>query len=93
MITDTQQQPDHFFHPVERKKKNYEIPIMAFKYSSVGIYMAIPLFLGLTSGIFLDNLFRVRPMFTLVLLFFGTVGSFYNIYRIIKENDGNRPSK
>lgn len=58
------------------------------QHSSMGIYIAIPILLGLTIGIFLDNLFRVRPMFTLVLLFFGTVGSFYNIYRIFKENDG-----
>ena len=56
-----------------------------FKYSSAGIYIVVPIFLGLTIGLILDNLFKKGPTFTLVFLFFGTIGSFYNLYRLYKD--------
>jgi F0F1-type ATP synthase assembly protein I len=39
----------------------------------------------LTLGIVLDSIFATRPTLTLVFLFFGVIGSFYNLYKIVRN--------
>lgn len=92
MANNTTDQGKHYFRKIDKKKpQGFSFP-NALLSSSVGMYMIIPIFLGLTLGLVLDNLVGVRPVFTLVFLFFGTIGSFYNIVRTIKENGGTNSS-
>lgn len=69
-------------------KNNYKLTeqhLRTLKYSAAGIYVVVPIFLGLTLGIVLDSILNTRPISVLVFLFLGTIGSFYNLIALIKE--------
>ena len=67
------------------KKKTRKIP---FLYLDFGIYLIIPILLGIAGGKYLDNRFNTKPLFTLILIFLGTIITFYNLYKI--ANNGNK---
>lgn len=48
--------------------------------SSVGISLVASVLIGLTMGIYLDRWLDTRPIFTLIMLLFGIVSGFRNIY-------------
>lgn len=76
----------HFFHKIEKpvkKKQNFDFRV--FKYANVGIYLLIPIGCALTLGLFLDNVLQTRPVLVTVFLFLGTVGTFYNLLKTIKD--------
>ena len=52
---------------------------------NVGYYIITPIILGVFCGILIDNYFNTKPMFFLILLLFGTIGGFYNLFRLIKN--------
>jgi len=60
--------------------------LKALKYSSYGVYTIVPIFLGLTIGIWLDSIFNTRPMLVLVFLFLGVLGSFYNLFVVVRKS-------
>lgn len=64
-----------------RKKSNWATDL---NFANVGYYIATPIILGVFLGISIDNWFKTKPFFTLLLIFFGTVMSFYNLYRLTK---------
>lgn len=68
-------------------KRNYKF--LGLKYLNFGVYIAAPILMGLTIGLFLDTLLKVKPLLTVFFLFIGTSSGFYNIYKIIKEQDAS----
>jgi ATP synthase protein I len=55
-------------------------------YSSLGLQVAISVFIGLFLGIWLDSVFGTRPILTLVFLGFGIAAGFRNIQLAIKKS-------
>jgi len=66
--------------------KTHKINFQALKYSTYGVYTIIPIFLGLTIGLLLDTIFNTRPILVLVFLFLGTIGSFYNLFIVVRKS-------
>lgn len=52
---------------------------------NAGMYLATPILLGVFVGYQLDKYFDTKPIWLLVLLLFGTVSSFYNLWKLSKE--------
>lgn len=69
------------------KKKNDRIWRIALSAISLGWEMALPIFLGVLLGYYLDKLTDFRFNLTISLMFFGIFISFYNYSRIIKKLD------
>ena len=65
-----------------KEKKNKESVIMYF---NVGYYLVTPILIGLGAGILIDRWIETKPVFTILLLLIGTVGSFYNLFTIQKK--------
>ena len=54
-------------------------------YSSLGISIALAIFIGLGLGVWLDRKFDTSPWLTLIFLFFGIIAGFRNIALAIKR--------
>jgi ATP synthase protein I len=54
-------------------------------FSSLGISVALAIFIGLGIGIWLDRKFGTSPWLTLVFLVFGIIAGFRNIALVIKR--------
>lgn len=52
---------------------------------SIGYYLVTPIVLGVFLGLVLDYWLKSKPVFFIICLFFGTVGSFYNTFKLTKE--------
>jgi len=55
-------------------------------YYEIGYYIITPLLVGLFLGLYLDKIFDKRCFFVLLFIFFGALFTFYNLYRIYKDN-------
>jgi len=53
--------------------------------TSLGWEIAIPIFGGVLSGYFLDRWLNTGYVFTIGLLFFGIMVSFFNLYRFAQR--------
>jgi F0F1-type ATP synthase assembly protein I len=53
---------------------------------NAGIYIATPIFLGLVFGYYLDIYFGKKPIFIVLFIIIGTFCSFYNLFKLIKDN-------
>jgi F0F1-type ATP synthase assembly protein I len=69
------------------KKKSDQIWRTALSTVNLGWEMALPIFMGVLLGNYLDKLTDNRFNLTISLLFFGIFISFYNYSRIIKKFD------
>ncbi len=67
---------------LEHKKGN---SWKSLEYSGIGYVLVVPLILGVVAGLGLDRLFGTR-FFVIVGIIFGTVSSFYNLWKIVKDN-------
>jgi ATP synthase protein I len=54
-------------------------------YSSLGISVALAIFIGLGVGVWLDRKFDTAPWLTLIFLVFGIIAGFRNIALVIKR--------
>jgi ATP synthase protein I len=54
-------------------------------YSSLGLSMALAVFIGLAVGVYLDRVFDAAPTFTLVFLVMGIVAGYRNIAMAIRK--------
>ena len=52
---------------------------------SIGYYLVTPIIVGVFLGLGLDNWLNTKPVFFIIFLMFGTVASFYNIFKLTKE--------
>lgn len=55
-------------------------------YSSLGLQVALSIFIGLFFGIWLDRTWATSPLFTLVFLGFGIAAGFKNIWLALKKS-------
>lgn len=53
-------------------------------YFNVGIYLLVPLFLGIFVGYKLDERLHSRPLFVILGIIFGTISAFYNLWKLLK---------
>jgi ATP synthase protein I len=54
-------------------------------YSSLGLSVALAIFIGLGIGVWLDRKFDTSPWLMLIFLLFGIVAGFRNIARAIRR--------
>jgi ATP synthase protein I len=54
-------------------------------YSSLGLSVALAIFIGLAVGVYLDRRFATAPWFTLIFLVLGIIGGFRNIAIVIRK--------
>ena len=54
-------------------------------YSSLGLSVALSIFIGLAVGIYLDRRFESTPWCTLIFLMLGIIGGFRNIAIVIRK--------
>jgi ATP synthase protein I len=55
-------------------------------YSSLGLQIALSIFIGLAIGVYLDRRFDTQPWLTLIFLGFGIAAGFKNIALAIKKS-------
>jgi ATP synthase protein I len=53
--------------------------------STVGIQLALSVFIGLAFGVWLDRVFGTAPWLSLLFLVFGVAAGFLNYYRFAKK--------
>jgi ATP synthase protein I len=53
--------------------------------STVGLQVALAIFIGLAFGVWLDYRFATSPWFTLIFMAFGVIAGFLNFYRFIRR--------
>lgn len=70
---------------VKKKPNHARDAFMYLKYSNVGIAVVVPIFLGLTIGVWLDTLFATKPAITGFALVVGVVACFYQLYKLTKR--------
>ena len=69
--------------PTPRKPdRNLNIPP---EYLNLGMYLVVPLILGVMIGIYLDNSWKTGGTFTLIGIGLGTISIFYNLYKLYKK--------
>jgi F0F1-type ATP synthase assembly protein I len=75
-------------HDDIKKKKNsgWNIPP---EYLNLGMYLALPLLIGVFLGQFLDRKLGTKAVFTISFIIFGTISVFYNLFRLYSK-DGNK---
>ena len=69
---------------MERETRRY-LKELAY-YSSIGLSVALSIFIGLAFGLYLDKYFNTAPLFMFVFLGLGIVAGFRNIGLAIKKS-------
>ncbi len=67
-----------------KKEKRYNIPS---EYFNLGMYFLVPILAGLSLGLWLDKRFDRKGFFTILLMFIGVIASFYNLYKLYKQDE------
>lgn len=65
----------------EKKEK-----ILLAKYFGLGYYILTPLLLGVFCGVVADKVFKTAPVLTLIFIILGAVSTFYNLFKLTREN-------
>ena len=68
-----------------KKEKYRSIKELAY-YSSLGLSIALSIFIGLGIGVWLDRKFDTSPWLTLIFLGFGIAAAYRNIGLAIKKS-------
>lgn len=76
-------------HEDIRKKKSsgWNIPP---EYMNLGLYLALPLLIGVFLGQYMDRKFGTKAVFTISFIVFGTISVFYNLYRLYSKDGYKR---
>jgi ATP synthase protein I len=69
---------------MKRETRRY-IKDMAY-YSSLGLSIALSVFIGLGIGVYLDKVFDTGPVLTLIFLVLGIAAAYRNIALAIKKS-------
>lgn len=76
--------------PLEQKKAYRKMRSSSLTDSlNIGMYLVTPLLCGVLLGILLDNKFGTKPVFVLIGIFFGFLGSFFNLIKVVKSISDN----
>lgn len=68
---------------LEKKKMASNFPLA--KFLNVGYYLVTPLLFGVFFGLLIDNFLKTKPFFITIFIFLGSLGTFYNLWRLTKE--------
>ncbi len=68
-----------------KKETKRNIKELAY-YSSIGLSVALSIFIGLAIGVYLDKRFETTPVLTLIFLGFGIIAGYRNIGLAIKKS-------
>ena len=68
-----------------KKETRLAIRQMAY-FSSIGLSVALSIFIGLAIGVYLDRRFDTRPWLTLIFLVLGIAAGYRNIGLAIKKS-------
>jgi len=68
-----------------KKESSENVKELAY-YSSLGLTVAISIFIGLFFGVWLDGKFETSPVLTFVFLGFGIAAGFTNLVRAAKRS-------
>ncbi len=68
-----------------KKERSNTIRELAY-YSSLGLTVALSIFIGLFLGVWLDGVFVTTPVLTLVFLGLGIAAGFRNLIRAAKRS-------
>jgi F0F1-type ATP synthase assembly protein I len=71
--------------PVKEKKKG--ILSIPPHYFNLGFYLLVPLLGGIFIGQWLDKKFDTGALFTISLIIFGTIATFYNLIKLLHEDN------
>lgn len=70
---------------IDRKKdeqKEFWLNPMLY---NVGIYLMTPILIGVSIGYSLDKVLKTKPFFVTIFILLGTIGSFYNFWKVAKK--------
>lgn len=67
------------------KSKESLNKIVVAKSLNIGYYLITPILVGAFFGYWLDKVFATKPVFFLIPFSLGVIGSFYNLWKIVKE--------
>ena len=70
----------------EKVKKPIYNNFLLAKYAGIGYYVGAPLLLGVFLGLLIDNFFKTKPLFIIIFIIIGTIGTFYNLFKTTKHN-------
>lgn len=73
--------------PVKQKKIESKFKLV---YTDFGIFLLIPIVIGISAGYFLDLWLHSQPVCTLIGIVFGGIFSIYNLYTILIKDGSNR---
>ena len=62
-------------------------------YSSLGLQVALSIFIGLAIGVYLDRRFELYPWLTLVFLGLGIAAGFRNIWLAIRKSEKSQQER
>ncbi len=60
------------------------------KSANIGYYLITPILIGVVFGIFIDNRFNTKPTGVISGIIIGTIGTFYNLFSLIKSNASDK---
>ncbi|OGK23349.1 hypothetical protein A3F58_01885 [Candidatus Roizmanbacteria bacterium RIFCSPHIGHO2_12_FULL_37_9b] len=66
-----------------KKKGGLKKTPVDWGYLNIGYYLVTPIVAGVFLGLGLDYWLNTKPFFVVFFLFLGTVGSFYNIFKLL----------
>jgi F0F1-type ATP synthase assembly protein I len=75
-------------HQEEKKgKKLKKTTLTSFvNFFNIGYNLVAPLVLGAVLGFLIDKYYQTGPKFTLLLIFLGTVATFYYLWKLINAS-------
>lgn len=54
------------------------------KYLNIGFYLVTPLLFGVLAGAYADGRFHSKPIVVTLGIIIGSVGTFYNLFKLVK---------
>lgn len=70
-------------HTKKRNTKSDDMPL--YDAMHVGVYLLVPLLVGIGLGIMLDNKNGIKPVGFFLGLLFGVIGSFFNLIKFVRQ--------
>lgn len=70
----------------QKEIKNVHSNFLLAKYLGIGYYVGAPLIIGAFLGVLADIFFKTKPLFIIIFIIIGTIGTFYNLFKSTKNN-------
>lgn len=70
----------------QKEIKNAHSNFLLAKYIGIGYYLGAPLLIGVFLGLAVDHFLKTKPLFIIIFIIIGTIGTFYNLFKLTKGN-------